>query len=47
MTIGNSEGMKLAQFDDNLKKEKIAHKCVEKFQRVLTIVVNIGVLVSH
>jgi len=47
MTIVNYEGMKLAQYDDNLMKDKIAHKCLEKFQRVLTIVVNMGVLVSH
>ena len=28
-------------------KYKKAHKCVEKFQSVLTIVVNIGVFVGH
>jgi predicted Ser/Thr protein kinase len=47
VTTGKSEGMKLAQSDDNLMKNKKAHKCVEKFQRVLTIVVNMGVLVGH
>jgi hypothetical protein len=45
--IGKSEGMKLAQSVDDLMKDKTAHKCVGKFQRVLTIVVNMSVLASH
>jgi len=45
--IGKSERMKLAQSDDNLMKHKKSYKNVEKFQRVLTIVVKMDVLVSH
>jgi hypothetical protein len=45
--IGKSERMNLAQPDDNLMKHKKSHKNVEKFQRVLTIVVKMNVLVSH
>ena len=47
VTIGKSEGMILAQSDDNLMKDKKAYKCVEKFQKVLTIVVDVGVLVGY
>jgi hypothetical protein len=47
VTIGKSEGMKLAQSDHNLMKHMEAHKCVEKFQRVMMIVVNMGVFVGH
>jgi hypothetical protein len=36
--------MQLAQFDDNLLKDKKEHKCVEKFQTLLTIVCNMYAL---
>jgi len=47
VTIGKSEEMKLAHSDDNLMKDKEVHQCVEKCQRLLTIVVNMGVLIGH
>jgi len=47
VSTGKSEGMKLAQSGDNLMEDKRAHKCVRKFQKVLTIVINMGVFTSH